>query len=101
MKLLKLVVIASLSLGAAGVAADGAALYAAKGCIGCHGAAGEGNPALSAPKLAGLDAAFCQEQVKKIGDGTRSGGNTALMKPTAAGVSAADAAEICAYITAK
>ena len=42
------VVLPTLSWGAQ----DGAALYKAK-CAGCHGASGEGNPAMKAPALRG------------------------------------------------
>jgi cytochrome c553 len=43
-----LVVLPTLSLGAE----DGAALYKSK-CAGCHGASGEGKPAMKAPALRG------------------------------------------------
>lgn len=42
-------------------------------CVACHGAAGEGNPALQAPALAGQDAAYLERQLvnykKKIRGG--------------------------------
>ena len=38
---------------AASAADDGAALYKKK-CAGCHGAAGEGKPAMKAPQLKGI-----------------------------------------------
>jgi cytochrome c oxidase subunit 2 len=46
---------------AAGDASAGAALYAV--CAACHGAAGEGNQALNAPKIAGQDLAYLGRQI--------------------------------------
>ena len=45
---------------------DGAALYKAK-CAGCHGAAGEGKPAVKAPALKGtaLDAGKIADHITK------------------------------------
>jgi len=47
-------------------AEDGAALYKSK-CAGCHGANGEGKPAMKAPALKGttLDAAKIVEHIRK------------------------------------
>lgn len=47
----------------------GQALYAV--CTACHGAAGEGNPALNAPKLAGQDAWYLRRQLKNFRAGLR------------------------------
>ena len=51
-------------------AEDGAALYAT--CVACHGAQGAGNPALSAPALAGQDAAYIQRQLMNYRQGRRA-----------------------------
>jgi cytochrome c553 len=40
-------------------------------CIACHGAAGEGNAALSAPPLAGQDAAYLERQLRNFKAGVR------------------------------
>jgi cytochrome c oxidase subunit 2 len=43
--------------------------YAA--CAACHGQNGEGNPALNAPKLAGLDSWYLKRQLQHYKDGVR------------------------------
>lgn len=40
-------------------------------CIACHGANGEGNPAMNAPRLAGQDAAYLQRQLNNFKTGVR------------------------------
>jgi cytochrome c len=100
MNLLKTVVIvasaAGLSLGATIAAADGAALYAAKGCVGCHGAEGKAPIMPVYPKLAGQNAAYCEKQIADIKAGTR--GNSPLMVGMVAGLTEAETAEICTYL---
>jgi cytochrome c oxidase subunit 2 len=54
---------------AGGSAAAGKAPYAV--CAGCHGAQGEGNPALHAPKLAGLGDWYLKRQLKNYKQGAR------------------------------
>ncbi len=53
-----------------GDAERGAAVYAGN-CIACHGAAGEGNIALKAPRLAGLDTAYLRRQFGNFLSGVR------------------------------
>jgi cytochrome c553 len=40
-------------------------------CVACHGAAGEGNPALQAPALAGQGAAYLERQLRHFKGGLR------------------------------
>jgi cytochrome c oxidase subunit 2 len=54
---------------AGGSAGAGKALYAV--CAGCHGAQAEGNPALHAPKLAGLGDWYLKRQLKNYKQGAR------------------------------
>ncbi len=54
---------------AAGVAADGQATYAV--CSACHGAHGEGNPQLNAPKLAGQAGWYLARQLQNFKQGIR------------------------------
>ena len=54
---------------AAGDAAAGKALYAV--CSSCHGAQGEGNPALHAPKLSGQGDWYLKRQLKYFKQGVR------------------------------
>jgi cytochrome c553 len=49
---------------------NGNNLYHGK-CGACHGGAAEGNPALKAPRLAGLDAAYFKRQFANFRDGVR------------------------------
>ena len=64
----------------------GAGQYAV--CASCHGAAGEGNPALNAPRLAGQEAWYLRRQLHAFRDGVRGAheGDTygAQMRPFAA-----------------
>jgi cytochrome c oxidase subunit 2 len=54
----------------AGDLRNGNNLYHGK-CGACHGGAAEGNAALKAPRLAGLDAAYIKRQVANFRDGVR------------------------------
>jgi cytochrome c oxidase subunit 2 len=49
---------------------NGNNLYQGK-CGACHGGSAEGNPALKAPRLAGLDAAYIKRQFANFRDGVR------------------------------
>ena len=68
-----------------GDAARGAGLYAL--CGSCHGAKGEGNPALNGPPLAHLDDWYQMAQIHKFKAGIRAGDprdtNGLLMRPMA------------------
>jgi cbb3-type cytochrome c oxidase subunit III len=50
--------------------AQGKALFDAS-CVACHGAQGQGNPALAAPALAGQQAAYLQRQLLNFRTGLR------------------------------
>ena len=54
---------------AAGDVEQGRNLYAP--CVACHGAAGEGNPALNSPAIAGQDAAYLARQLEQFRTGAR------------------------------
>jgi cytochrome c oxidase subunit 2 len=54
---------------AAGSAQTGQAQYAV--CSACHGAQGEGNPAMNAPRLAGLDGWYIKQQLRNYQQGKR------------------------------
>jgi cytochrome c len=58
---------------------DGGALYKGK-CAGCHGAGGEGKPAMKAPALKGtsLDANQIAEQITKGGSGSKAPHNKGI-----------------------
>lgn len=77
----KLFIAAALStLASTAVLADGAALYAEKTCIACHGKEGKKPLIASYPKLAGQNAAYIEQQMRDIRDGTRTNGSSAAMK---------------------
>jgi cytochrome c553 len=56
-------------LGANADIAAGKAAYMT--CVACHGANGEGNPALNSPVLAGLDEAYLSRQLRHFKNGIR------------------------------
>jgi len=73
---------------------DGAALYKKK-CANCHGASGEGKPAMKAPALKGttLDAAAISEQLTKGKQGSKAPHGKAI-----AGVNEAQAKAIADFV---
>ncbi len=99
MKLLSSIVFASaLAMSAgqalAGDAAAGKSAYAAKGCIGCHGAGGK-SVVPTYPSLQGKDAAFVKQNLTEFRAGTRQ---NPTMNAMAAGLSDADIENLAAYI---
>ena len=98
----KLAGVALLSLGVAGVAvADGAALFAAKGCGACHGADGKSPIMPVYPKLTGQNADYALNQMKDIKSGARANGQSAAMKGIVAGVSDDELKQIADWLAAQ
>lgn len=64
-----LICVAAVSAQAEGNADNGKNFYAP--CVACHGALGEGNPALNAPALAGQDSTYLTRQIEQFRTGTR------------------------------
>ena len=96
MKLNVVIMIGTLLLtgAAASGADDGAALYKQK-CAGCHGASGEGKPAMKAPALKGTsqsDGQIAERLVKGVPDGKGP------HKKGIAGLTEAQAKAIAAYV---
>lgn len=91
------VAVASLFV-AANAIADGATLYAEKGCAPCHGASGDSPILPTYPKLTGQNPEYCTDQITLIGNGARSSGMSAAMMDVARQVNREEAAEICAYL---
>ncbi len=83
----------------AGGGNKGAALFAAKGCAGCHGADAK-TKTPNFPKLAGQSAVYLLNQMKDIKSGARHNGQTAMMKPIIAGVSDAEMKAIADWLAA-
>lgn len=98
MKMLALVATTMISFGiVSSAAADGAALYAAKGCTGCHGVNGI-SVIPTYPSLAGQNSAYTAQQIKDIRDGKRTNGASAIMKGVVTGMSNADIEAIATYL---
>src|SRR4051794_12931369 len=56
---------------------------AAQVCVGCHGAQGEGNAAVGAPRIAGQSAYYLAKQLDSYSNGNR---RNAVMEPIAKGL---------------
>ncbi len=83
---------------AAADAAAGEKLYAAKGCMACHGPGGKSANPAAFPSTAGLDAAYIEEQMKAFRSGTR---NNPLMTPMATGLTDQEITDLAAYLAAQ
>ena len=68
--------------------------HGAPGCATCHGASGEGNPALGAPRLAGLPAGYLERQLEIFANGKRA---NAMMMPIAKSLSSEEREVIADY----
>jgi cytochrome c len=79
--------------------ADGAALYAEKTCIACHGKEGKKPLTASYPKLAGQNATYLETQMLDIQSGARANGSSAAMKGVMHLVSASEIKEIALYLS--
>ncbi len=86
------------TLFAAGDAGAGAAAYAM--CGACHGAKGEGNKAMKAPKLAGQKDWYILSSLKRFKDGSRGKGDpiAAAMIPMASMLNDKQMEDVAAYI---
>jgi cytochrome c oxidase subunit 2 len=85
-----------------GDAENGKNLYVP--CVACHGAQGEGNPALNSPALGGQDGAYLSRQLEQFRSGSRGSDPAdtygAQMRAMAATLSAETAvADVVAYIS--
>jgi cytochrome c len=69
-----------LAFTSAAAVADGAALYAEKTCIACHGKEGKKALTPTYPKIAGQNAAYMEQQMRDIKSGARANGSSAAMK---------------------
>lgn len=95
----KMFFVAALATLSSSVAlADGAALYAEKTCIACHGKEGKKPLTATYPKLAGQNASYLEQQMLDIQSGARSNGSSAAMKGVMHLVSAAEIKELAQYL---
>lgn len=81
------------------VAVDGAALYAEKTCVACHGPGGKKPLLPDYPKIAGQNAAYLERQMLDIKSGTRANGNSAAMQGVMHLVSDAEIHTLADYIS--
>ena len=102
----KLFIVAALTTLASNMVwADGAALYAEKTCIACHGKEGKKPLIASYPQLAGQNAGYLVQQMMDIKSGARSNGSSAAMKGVMVNpegdqlVSDADIKDLAAYLS--
>ena len=88
-----------LTISGSALAADGAALYTAKGCSACHGADAKTPIMPLYPKIAGQSKEYATQQMNDIKSGARSNGQSMAMKAIMASVSDEEIAAIADYIS--
>jgi cytochrome c len=76
-------------------AADGSALFKAKGCAGCHGPTAMG---AVGPRLAGIQAPYLFDQFKLIRDKKRTSGKSGMMAGAVKNVTNDEAKAITDYL---
>jgi len=86
------------TLSGSAMAADGAALFTAKGCQACHGADAKSPIMPAYPKIAGQGKEYVIQQMTDIKSGARNNGQTAAMKGIMASVSEDDIKAIAEYL---
>ena len=98
MKTIVFLVTALAAFGAQ-AADDGAALYAEKTCVACHGKNAKKPLTASYPKIAGQNAAYLEQQMTDIKSGARANGQSAAMKGVMHLVSEAEIKTLAAYLS--
>ena len=95
---LTLLILTSINLLAEGDAAAGKSSYMT--CSACHGAKGEGNKMMNAPRLAGQDDWYIVSSLKRFKSGVRGAGDplAASMIPMAKMLSDKQMEDVAAYI---
>ncbi len=88
-----------LTISSATFAADGKELYAAKGCLACHGADANTPMTPAYPKLAGQSKEYTEQQLKDIKSGARSNGQSMVMKGIMSAVSDEEITAISLYLS--
>jgi len=81
-------------------AQDGAALYASKACIACHGVEGKQPINDLTPKIAGQNKGYLVQQLMDFKSGDRSNAQAAQMKGIAAGLSEDEMKALAEYLFA-
>lgn len=88
-----------LSISSASLAADGKALYAAKGCGGCHGPDAKSPIMPVYPKLASQSKEYAAQQMKDFKSGSRSNSQAAIMKALMAPLSDEEIDAVAEYLS--
>ena len=83
---------------AAGDAAVGESTFLSKGCVGCHGPAGNSPAPEMFPKLTGLEEGYIVTQLTAFRSGERAG---PTMNPMASILTDEDIANLAAYLSAQ
>ena len=95
----KSILVAGMLVISSAAFADGAAVYKAKGCTGCHGPDAKSPVMPAYPKIAGQSKEYLTQQLKDIKSGARNNGQTAAMKGIMAPVSDADIMALAEYLS--
>ena len=85
-------------MGSTVFAADGKALYTAKGCMACHGMDAKTPIMPLYPKIAGQSKEYTTQQMTDIKSGKRNNGQSAAMKGIMAGVSDEEITALSEYL---
>ncbi|MCP4487197.1 MAG: c-type cytochrome [Gammaproteobacteria bacterium] len=91
--------ILALSLGLSAHSEDGATLYMARGCIGCHGAGGNAPIAPNYPKIGMQNKEYTINQLKSFKSASRSNGMAALMTGMVAALTDTDIETLADYLS--
>jgi cytochrome c553 len=90
--------VSAISTVQAGDAAAGEAAYLSKGCVGCHGPAGDSQAPEMFPKLSGLEEAYLATQLTAFRSGERAG---PTMNPMASALTDEDIGNLATYLSAQ
>lgn len=91
--------VAAMAAFTAHAADPGAALYAEKTCVACHGKDAKKPLTKSYPKIAGQNAAYLEQQMTDIKSGARANGQSAAMKGVMHLVSEAEIKALATYLS--
>ncbi len=92
-------IILGLSLGLPAHSEDGATLYMARGCIGCHGVGGNAPVAPTYPKIGMQNKQYTINQLKSFKNASRTNGMAALMTGMVAALTDADIETLADYLS--
>ena len=97
--MIRTVIACGITISLAAQAQDGAALYASKACLACHGADANTPTTNITPKLAGQNKAYLIQQLKDFKSGARNNGQSAQMAGIMGNVSEEEIEAIAEYLS--